>query len=663
MHDGDEIVPEQVLVGTYEVQRLLGRGAMGAVYCVRHVRTGGQLALKILNRDLATDPEMYRRFEDEARIISGLNHPNIVKLADWNIDEQGRPFLVMEFLDGEDLQLRLNRLRTLPVAQVMEIAQQVGGALQAAHDSDIIHRDVKPQNIFLVANRTGLGSLNLCKLLDFGVCKTRRSQSQATQNLTFIGTPEYMSPEAARGTNDALDGRSDQFSLAVVLYRALTGVSPFAGGDPVSVLYRVVHESAPPLAPLCDAPPGMVRAIEQALSKDKEHRFGSMHEFVQALLRTATGPDIATQQHVRLADSGVTATLILRPNNSQPEAEATPPSAQSSISGAAVEARPRRPRLMELSIAGVLVAALAGFALSRWPRHRGPERSVPLSATLQAPAVQAPAVQAPPPGSLPAGPDFAEVPIGPDAPLPPALITQPAGPREPAPPRKDPLTPAPAPAPAAPSTRPKLRAVPPPAPAETYPPFPLHKVDKAGLKDVQAFMRSRESDPSSPRGRYGRAFELYRKGDYGAAVGELQHAYRESRNPSLLLSIGHAALQNLQTLSAINAYDKYRKLVPSPDPELSSQTVQAKAMAASVEAGLKLLQKRQFCKAAQKFDLDCDPDTLPRVNLFMGQALKGCGRPEEARAAYLKLLKVERGAPESLRRLVSDALKELERSR
>ena len=127
---------------TYYVERLLGGGGMGAVYAARHVRTGGLFAVKVLHRETATDSEIYKRFQDEARIVSGLRHPHIVQVTDFDCDEDGTPFIVMELLEGEDLYQRLCRVRRLSLPEVLDIARQVGSALHAAHEKGIVHRDV-----------------------------------------------------------------------------------------------------------------------------------------------------------------------------------------------------------------------------------------------------------------------------------------------------------------------------------------------------------------------------------------------------------------------------------------------------------------------------------------------------------------------------------------
>ena len=278
----------RTLSRTYHVERLLGGGGMGAVYAARHVRTGGIFAVKVLHRETAADAEIYKRFQDEAKTVSALRHPHIVQVTDFDQDDDGTPFIVMELLEGEDLYQRLCRVRKLPLPEVIDIARQVGSALHAAHEKNIIHRDVKPQNIFLVRHEMAEMVSEVAKVVDFGISKIRRSGGQMTRDLTLLGTPQFMSPEAALGQNSALDGRADQWSLAVIMYLCLTGRLPFDSENPVGVLYMVVHEKPVPIKQLApEVPDHVVVAIERAMSKKKDDRFPKMVDFVKAILGQA----------------------------------------------------------------------------------------------------------------------------------------------------------------------------------------------------------------------------------------------------------------------------------------------------------------------------------------------------------------------------------------
>jgi serine/threonine-protein kinase len=282
----------RTLARTYQIERLLGGGGMGAVYAAKHVRTGGIFAVKLLHRETATDAEIYKRFQDEARTISALRHPHIVQVTDFDRDDDGTPFIVMELLEGEDLYQRLCRVGKLPLEPVLDIGRQVGSALHAAHEKGIIHRDVKPQNIFLVRHDIADVVSEVAKVVDFGISKIRRTGAgaQMTRDMTILGTPQFMSPEAALGQNSQLDGRADQWSLAVIMYLALAGQLPFDGENLVGVLYMVVHEQPTPLKQLApEVPDHLVDAIARAMSKKKEERFPRMADFVRAIIAQAPG--------------------------------------------------------------------------------------------------------------------------------------------------------------------------------------------------------------------------------------------------------------------------------------------------------------------------------------------------------------------------------------
>lgn len=293
---GEDLIG-RTLGRTYQVERLLGGGGMGAVYAARHVRTGGLFALKILHRETAADADIYKRFQDEARTVSALRHPHIVQVTDFDKDEDGTPFIVMELLEGEDLYARLCRVGRLPVEAVLDIGRQVGSALHAAHDKGIIHRDIKPQNIFLVRHEVAEMVTEVAKVVDFGISKIRRTGQQMTRDMTILGTPQFMSPEAALGQNSQLDGRADQWSLAVIMYLALTGQLPFDGENLVGVLYKVVHEQPVPLRQLApEVPETLVVAIERAMSKRKDDRFPRMVDFVRAM--TGLGMTVAASMRM-----------------------------------------------------------------------------------------------------------------------------------------------------------------------------------------------------------------------------------------------------------------------------------------------------------------------------------------------------------------------------
>ena len=232
-----------VLGDTYIVGRRIGRGAMGDVYEAQHVRLPGHFAVKLLLPELQGNQDAFARFCREAEIMSQLRHPNIVQIFDFNVAPDARPYFVMEYLQGRDLEARL-RAGPLPLPAVTRVVGAVSSALALAHAHGVVHRDLKPANVFLatVDGQTD----ELVKVLDFGISKVRAAAAQISQAVDLLGTPSYMSPEQARGQTDAIDGRTDQFALAAIAYRMLTGQDPFQGDDTAAVLYQVVHEDPPP---------------------------------------------------------------------------------------------------------------------------------------------------------------------------------------------------------------------------------------------------------------------------------------------------------------------------------------------------------------------------------------------------------------------------------
>jgi serine/threonine-protein kinase len=275
-----------VVADTYQVTRLLGRGGMGAVWEAAHLRLPGKkVAIKVLHADVAADPEALARFRREAEIASRLGHPNIVEVHDFNSLPDGQPYLVLELLIGESLD---SRLRRAPVSldNAMRIAGQIGAALAAAHREQVIHRDLKPHNVFLVRLRDdgdGAGG-ELVKVLDFGISKIRGSQTIKTLDSTILGTPQYMAPEQATGNHAAVDQRTDVFALGAIVYEMLAGRPAFTGGSIPEVVFKVVYE---PHVPLAAQVPGLPRrvadAVDRALAKKQDDRFPDVVSFVEQM--------------------------------------------------------------------------------------------------------------------------------------------------------------------------------------------------------------------------------------------------------------------------------------------------------------------------------------------------------------------------------------------
>lgn len=276
-----------VLNGTYRLTRPIAPGGMGDVYEAVHVRLASKrYAVKLLHPGLADDPELLGRFEREARIVSDLGHPNIVEVIDCNCTEEGQPFIVMEFLEGETLASWIQREAPLPPRPLVRVLDQAGAALQTVHDRGIVHRDMKPDNIFLVE-----GDPPLVKVLDFGICKVRESRSIMTEEHVLLGTCHYMSPEQASGDHQKEDHTTDIFALGVVAYEALTGQRPFTAPNVPAVVYRVLFDEPPPPSKVNPRLPYTVDpVIACAMAKDKQKRYQRVEHFIAALGRAVGGP-------------------------------------------------------------------------------------------------------------------------------------------------------------------------------------------------------------------------------------------------------------------------------------------------------------------------------------------------------------------------------------
>jgi serine/threonine-protein kinase len=246
----------------YRVIRPLGMGGMGAVYLAENVGIGRQVAIKVLRPEFANDVQVVTRFKQEARAAAAIGHPGIVEVLDLGSFPDGGLFIVMEALEGETLRDHLKRMGTLPPGQAAGLLADVLDTLAAAHDKGVIHRDLKPDNIFLLSRPAGAA-----KILDFGISKFRNDDVGLTQAGVVMGTPLYMSPEQAKGSKDVTPS-ADVYSAGAILYEALSGQPPFAGESYNEVLIKVVTETQRPLTQLrADVPPALATLIDAMLSK------------------------------------------------------------------------------------------------------------------------------------------------------------------------------------------------------------------------------------------------------------------------------------------------------------------------------------------------------------------------------------------------------------
>jgi len=290
---------------------------MGEVFEATHARLPGRYAVKILRPELLGNREAFARFCREAEVMSELRHPNVVQIYDFNTTPEGRPYFVMEHLEGRDLEARLTHSGTMPLPAAVRVVDAVASALATAHSHGIVHRDLKPANIFLVAIDGQIDEL--VKVLDFGISKIRSAGTLLSSPTDMIGSPAYMSPEQARGASDAIDGRSDQFALGAITYRMLTGFEPFQGDDIASLLYQVVHEEAPRLARTLPAwwdTRALQAVLDRALAKDPAQRFSGMLELARAFEAASEqtlSHELAERGTVTLGGTNQGATLIAAP--------------------------------------------------------------------------------------------------------------------------------------------------------------------------------------------------------------------------------------------------------------------------------------------------------------------------------------------------------------
>ena len=269
----------RVLGGKYRLERVLGEGGWGAVYEARQTDLGRRVAVKVLHTNLALTDEGVARFQREAKAAAALGHPNIVQVTDFQSNPGEPPFIVMEYLDGRTLTAALAENARLPQQRVAFIAQQILSALGAAHAAGIVHRDVKPDNIFLV-EMSGLE--DIVKVLDFGVAKLKGEGAELTGGGALLGSPAYMAPEQIRG--GSVDARADLWSLGVCMYRALTGRMPFEASSLHALMMTITDsEPAPVSSTRSDVDPGLVAVVERAMHKDAAGRFASAEEMSRAL--------------------------------------------------------------------------------------------------------------------------------------------------------------------------------------------------------------------------------------------------------------------------------------------------------------------------------------------------------------------------------------------
>jgi len=293
---GDPLIGTTV-AGRYKVIKQLGEGGMGQVYLAEHTAIEKRIALKVLRAEYAHKGEIVTRFQQEAISASRIKHPNVLDVFDFGQLDNGCFYLAMEFLDGNDLADELQRARTLTPPRALPIAMQICRALSAAHAKGVVHRDMKPENVFL--QRTADGE-EIVKIVDFGIAQLKPSNEEAaaqasqhrrlTRTGMIFGTPEYMAPEQASGKH--ADLRCDVYAVGIIMYELFTGSVPFTGETFLGVLSKHLNEVPPPMRsvyPDLSLSAELENVVLRALVKDPAHRYQSMNELSQALAATPEG--------------------------------------------------------------------------------------------------------------------------------------------------------------------------------------------------------------------------------------------------------------------------------------------------------------------------------------------------------------------------------------
>jgi serine/threonine protein kinase len=372
----------QVIGQHYALVRLLDQGGMGAVWVARDLRSDAVVALKLLHYSLA-HRVAFRRFRREALALERLNHPNVVRIVAHGVDASA-PFIAMELLQGENLRCLIERRGALPSRQALDITRHAASGLGAAHALGIVHRDVKPSNLFL-CDGAGAGTV---KVVDFGIAigELLETDSQST-GTGFIGSPAYMSPEQARA--ETVDRHADIWSLAVVAFQLLTGREPFAGANVPETLQRICSGQVPlPSLVASGLPLRLDEVFLRAFARKREHRFTDVSQFVDALDAAFAGvPDGAAISLPPVTRAGRTVATV------------------SYVPGLAQLATPAWSGSRLLRGASLLVLALAGLLLTRPSASEfhalGSPWDEQTNASPAAPLQSASALGAEPPGDVP----------------------------------------------------------------------------------------------------------------------------------------------------------------------------------------------------------------------------------------------------------------------
>jgi serine/threonine-protein kinase len=395
----------------YRLEELRGQGGMGSVWRARNLALDVDVAVKLIHGDLVS-AESTERLQTEAHAAAKLEHPSAVRVFDLGRTELGDPFIVMELLRGESLSELIAREGKIPPVDAVPLLLPVASALAAAHAKGIVHRDLKPDNVVLVTAEDG----TVPKIVDFGIAKVDGSNidRKTTTAGTILGSPDYMSPEQARGEVDLVDGRTDVWSLGVVLYECVAGHAPFVEAHPLALIRAIIEKEPPTLRDVGAADAVLSAIVERAMTKDLSKRFEDMRSFGRALAEWAlgagvetdvTGASIAAHWTRASRHSAVSLNPSLPGAASSTPAGGAPAAPRVVTPSAVIWTPPKPPPSRRRLVAGLAVGAvLLGLVVVFLGGGRGGEGTAP------APAPSAAATGRPPASAAPSGPSAALAP-------------------------------------------------------------------------------------------------------------------------------------------------------------------------------------------------------------------------------------------------------------